>query len=220
MAVTQQPLTGTHQSAAAPWESYAAEMTTKHSAELEQAIADYSDRMYDTRATSNQNKEELHRQREMNEEISEQYQWARKDEYDDEAARIGTPMTHMTFINKLRSIGIECHYRQHVHLDKADLYIALTPGGEQTVQCWVQQGWMQELSVLNFDTYGVPLAERRRGWRTPLLQLILKGVITEEKANKLFGRPKITDAYHRYNASLQAFRNNGNSLTLHGEESQ
>jgi len=214
----QPAVTGTHTSTAAPWETYAAEMSTKMSKQLELAVEEYAERVYDSNFASNENKEELHRQKEMNDELSEQYQWATKEEYDDAQARVGTPMTHTEFISRLRKAGVECHYRQHVHLDKADLYVALTPGGEQTVQCWVQQGWMQELSVLNFDDHGVPLAERRRGWRTPLLQLILKGIITEEKANKLFGRPKVTDAYHRYNASLQAFRNNGNKLTLHGEE--
>lgn len=204
-------LTGTHQSAAAPWESYAAEMTSKNSADLEAAIAEYSERIYDTPA-SNQNKEELCRQKEMSDGLSEEYQWVKKEEYEDAKAREGIPMTHADFISKLRSAGVECHYKQHVHKDKADLYVALTPGSEPTVQCWVQQGMVPELSIMTFDEHGVPLAERRRGWRTPLLQLILKGIISEDKANKTFGKPKVTKQFHRYNSTLQAFRNAGNSL--------
>lgn len=209
-------LTGTHQSNAAPWESYAAEMTTKHSAELEQAIADYSDRMYDTRATSNQNKEELHRQKEMSDELSEQYQWATPDEYADPGARVGTVMDHATFLTKLREAGVACHYRQHPLADRATLYYQppRAPGADFEIGCWAQLGMMPELSIMTFDSHGVPLSERRRGWRTCLLQLILKGAISEDKANKQFGRPKVTEQYHRYNSTLQAFRNNGSSLQL------
>ena len=71
---------------------------------------------------------------------------------------------------------------------------------------------------MKFDDHGVPLSERMRGWRTCLLQLILKGFITEATANKVFGAPKVTEQYHRYNALLQSFRNNGNSLRLHDDE--
>jgi predicted molibdopterin-dependent oxidoreductase YjgC len=65
---------------------------------------------------------------------------------------------------------------------------------------------------MNFDDHGVPLAERRRGWRTVLLQAILKGVITEEKANKEFGKPRQDAAFDRYNGLLKAFRDAGSSL--------
>jgi hypothetical protein len=76
----------------------------------------------------------------------------------------------------------------------------------------VQIGQMPELSIMNFDDHGVPTNERRRGWRTCLLQMILKGLISEEKANEVFGKPKTIQAFHRYNAMLLAFRNAGNRL--------
>jgi hypothetical protein len=71
---------------------------------------------------------------------------------------------------------------------------------------------MPELSIMNFDEHGVPLAERMRGWRTCLLQLILKSAITEEKADEIFGSPKTTAAFHRYNSTLQGFRNVGGRI--------
>lgn len=64
--------------------------------------------------------------------------------------------------------------------------------------------------MMRFDEHGVPLAEKYRGWRTPLLQLILKGVISQKKAEEAFGKPPTTPAFHRYNALLQSYRNNGN----------
>lgn len=207
-------LTGTHLSARAPWESYAAEMDTKMSPELAAAVAQYAERRYDDSLSSNQAKEELHRQREFNDEIAKQYQWVRPEEYEDIEPRIGTVMTHAQFITRLRKAGVVCFYRQHPHPDKAGLWVNRNGFYDEPLEaaCWVQVGQMPELTIMNFDEHGAPLAERRRGWRTCLLQMILKGLITEEKANKFFGRPKATVAYSRYNSTLQAFRNAGNRL--------
>lgn len=207
-------LTGTHTSTANPWDSYASEMDTKMSVELEAAVAEYAERVYESDQTSSENKEELHRQKEMNDDISKEYQWLNPEEYKDQTARIGQVMSHSEFITKLRQAGLACWYVQHPQPQKATLLVSRTGSGEREVACWVQQGQMPELSMMRFDNHGVPLDERRRGWRTPLLQLILKDYITEERANKVFGKPKQTEQYHRYNSTLQAFRNNGNSLTF------
>ena len=71
---------------------------------------------------------------------------------------------------------------------------------------------MPELSIMNFDDHGVPLAEKNRGWRTCLLQLILHSHISQKKADEVFGKPKNTPAFHRYNSTLQSFRNQGGRL--------
>lgn len=47
-----------------------------------------------------------------------------------------------------------------------------------------------EWSVMRFDEYGVPTNEKFHGWRTALLALITKGVITKTQAHKAFGKPK------------------------------
>ena len=212
------PLTGTHTSTAAPWESYAAEMTTKMSAELEAAVAEYAERCYEADQSSSENKEELHRQKEMSDELSKEYQWIKPEEYADFGARIGVVMTHAEFITKLRQAGLHCWYTQHPQAQKATLLVQTHSSLPPEVACWVQIGQMPELSIMRFDDHGVPLDERRRGWRTPLLQLILKGYITEEKANKTFGRPKETPQFHRYNSTLKAFRDNGSSLDVREDE--
>lgn len=212
MEQTQLTGQGTRLSEKNPWDTYAAEMDTKMTADLASAVAEYSERRYEENNTSSENKEELHRQREINDEIAKEYQWLKPDEYEDLGARIGRVMDHAAFITKLRDAGINCHYRQHPHADKAVLYTTKYSSVEPEIACWVQIGQMPELSVMNFDDHGAPLAERRRGWRTCLLQLILKGIITEEKANKVFGLPKETEQFHRYNSTLQSFRNVGSSL--------
>lgn len=209
-----QALTGTHQNQEInPWDAYAAEMVEKLDPNMEAAIAAYAEHMYEEDQTSNENKEELHRQQEINQEIAKEYQWLTPEEYADAEARVGVPMNHAEFIRLLRKSGVTCYYRVHPHPDKVTLLYTKNPGSESLeVGCWVTYGYMPELSMMSFDAQGAPLAERRRGWRTCLLQLILKGVITEEQSNKVFGRPDVTPQYHRYNSILQAFRNAGNSL--------
>jgi len=210
-----QTISGTFTEDINPWDAYAAEMIEKLDPNLEAAIAAYAENMYEEDQTSAQNKEELHRQQEINQEIAKEYQWLTPEEYADAEARVGTIMNHAEFIGLLRKAGVICYYRAHVHADKVTLLYTKNPGSEALeVGCWVTYGYMPELSMMNFDHQGAPTNERRRGWRTCLLQLILKGVITEEQANKIFGRPDVTEQFHRYNSTLQAFRNNGNSLTM------
>lgn len=207
-----QKLTGTHQNQDInPWDAYAAEMIEKLDPNMEAAIAAYAEHMYEEDATSAQNKEELARQREINQEVAKEYQWLTPDEYADVEARVGIPMNHAELISLLRKAGIQCYYRAHVHPDKVSLLV-VDKQGQFDNACWATYGYMPELSMMNFDHHGAPLAERRRGWRTVLLQLILKGYLTEEKANKVFGKPDVTPQYHRYNSILQSFRNAGSSL--------
>ena len=204
---------GTRLSERAPWESYETEMTgPKMSPELAAQVAAYSEKRYQDAPTSSESQEVLAENREINAEIAKQYQWLNPSDYADVEARIGKVMTHAEFITKLRQSGVTCFYRQHPHADKATLVWCPNGCGEPEVACWVQLGQMPELSIMNFDQYGAPLAERRRGWRTPLLQMILKGIITEETANKVFGKPRNDAAFARYNSMLQEFRNAGNKL--------
>jgi hypothetical protein len=98
-----------------------------------------------------------------------------------------------------------CWYVQHPQPQKAVLLIQRGIN-EPEIACWVQQGQMPELSIMRFDERGIPLDERRRGWRTALLQLIIKGFLTEEDANTVFGRPGQSEAFNRYNMTLYEFR--------------
>ena len=207
-----QKLQGTRLSETAPWESYNSELDTKMSPELAAQVAEYSLKHYTDAPVGNEAKEILAQLQEENTENAREFQWLKPEEYADLGARIGRVMNHEEFITHLRGAGIHCHYKQHPHPDKAVLWVSKDGIAEHEVACWVQVGQMPELSIMNFDRYGVPLAERRRGWRTCLLQIILKGILTEEKANKTFGKPRQDAAFDRYNSTLQAFRNAGSSL--------
>lgn len=203
---------GTRLQEQAPWDSYDTEMTPKMSPELAQQVAAYSEQRYKDAPQSSESQEVLAENREINEGIAKQYQWLNPSDYADVEARIGRVMSHADLITKLRQAGVTCFYREHPHKDKLTLLYLPQSGKELEVACWAQFGQMPELSIMNFDQYGAPLAERRRGWRTCLLQIILKGIITEDKANEVFGKPGQTKAFDRYNSLLQAYRNAGSSL--------
>jgi hypothetical protein len=202
---------GTRKSERAPWETYGEQMDNDPdiTPELQKQIDEYSKNYHDT--SSEQNKEELARWQEQNQDIAKEYQWVSPEEYADEGARVGTPMHSSVFVSKLQSLGIRCWYTPHPQPRKLTL-IYTQKGMDAQVGCWVQSGFMPELSIMSFDDHGVPLAEKFRGWRTPLLQLILKHVITEKQADELFGPPKTTPAFHRYNQTLQSFRNVGGRI--------
>lgn len=194
---------GTRLSSKAPWETYDAEMGVKESAQLEAEIADYSSRRHEK--SSSQNEEELCRQREFANESAKEYQFIKPGEYADEGPRVGRVMSHAEFINTLRKAGIRCWYRQHPQHDKVTLLCSKSSVQEPEVACWVQFGQMPEYSFMNFDEHGVPLAEKRRGWRTCLLQMILKGFISEQYAKKVFGEAR-GPASSRFNSTLYAWR--------------
>lgn len=204
-------LQGTRNSDKPSWQTYDEEMMGDiEDPALLAAMAEYAERVSDAKP-SNQTQEELARLKEGADEQAKEYQWLSPEEYANEGDRIGHIMHSVVFLNKLRKAGVNCWYRQHPQAGKITLVVqreALPP----EVGCWCQVGFAPELSIMRFDEHGVPLAEKYRGWRTPLLQLILKGVITEKKADEIFGKPPITKAFHRYNSTLQRFRNAGSRL--------
>lgn len=195
---------GTRLENAAPWETYDAAVDQEVSPELAGQIADYATRYHDN--SSNQNKEELARWKEINDASMGEYKWCTAEEYADVQARVGRIINHADLITRLRKIGLRCWYRQHPHTDKVTLDVLRNDWVKPEVGCWVKYGWMPEYTVMGFDDHGVPLAERYRGWRTCLLQLILKGMITETIAHKEFG-PAERCCAERYNSIMYGLRN-------------
>lgn len=200
---------GTVATDTAPWMSWEDEMDDGMSAELAAQVEEYARNRYEEDQSSSETKELLAMMKENNDENAEGYQWLKKADYANEEERTGRVLHSAEFITilrkALRSTDTRVFYKQHLHNDKAVL--VFTKGQLEEIGCWVQQGNMPELSIMRFDEHNVPTNEKRRGWRTCLLQLILKGVISEQSADKYFGKPKLTAAYSRYNAQVHAFRN-------------
>lgn len=198
---------GTRLSDVPPWMTYASEFDQRLDPQLAAEVEEYSKRKHER--TSNQAKEELHRQKEINDEVSKQYQFLHPSEYADEGPRVGKIMHSSELINTLRNkCKVNCWYRDHPQPKKLTLlvqpsFFATLP---PSVGCWVQAGYMPEYSIVRFDQYGVPLDEKYRGWRTVLLQLIIKGIITEGTANTIFGKA-YGPASSRYLSTLKSLRN-------------
>lgn len=187
-----------------PWDTYMSEQTL--TPEMEKAVAAYAENVHDD--SSNQTKEELARWQEGNQEVAKEYQWCTPEEYADIQMRFGRIMSHDQLITRLRDeCKLKVYYRQHPHTDKLTLVYSDSFGIKKPeVACWVQRGWMPEYTIMGFDDHGVPLAEKYRGWRTVLLQLILKGIVTVEVAHKVFGEANLPCS-DRYNSILHSWKN-------------
>lgn len=179
---------------------------------LLEAIAEYAERISDAKPTQ-ETLETYAERKEYNDNVAREYQWVTPDEYADGGARIGRIMHSSAFIIRLQRAGVKCWYRRHPQPGKMTLVVqpkqaTLPP----EVGCWVQGGFMPELSIMRFDDHGVPTTEKNRGWRTCLLQLILKSHISQQVADEVFGKPPTTEAFHRYNNTLRVFRDQGGRL--------
>lgn len=190
--------------------TYDEELTPDQDPALLEAMAEYASRVSDA-APSSQTKDEMARLKQASDEAAREYQWLSPEEYRNEGDRIGRIMHNVVFLNLLQKAGVKCWYRNHPQAGKITLIVQKLELPAE-VGCWCQAGFAPELSIMRFDEHGVPTTEKYRGWRTPLLQLILKGFITEKKAVEVFGKVPVTPAFARYNATLQAFRNAGNRL--------
>jgi hypothetical protein len=198
---------GTRKSDKAPWETYGQELSETLSPELEAAIAEYASRDPHTH-TDSQTVEEHARIKEENDNIAREYQWLSPEEYKDEKARIGEIMHSSELIKKLtEECGLTAQYRSHPQPKRITLLVDSTNGIRGLeVACWVQFGYMPEYSIINVDDHGVVLQEAYRGWRTVLLQLLVKKMVTEEVVTRVFG-PAVGPASNRYNQILQGMRN-------------
>ena len=201
-----QAMQGTRKSEKAPWETYNDQMTERLDPELEAAIAEFAS--HDPHGhTDSQTDEELCRVKEENDNLARDYQWLNPGEYEDEKARIGRIMHSSELIKKLtEECGISARYRPHPQPKRITLLVDTSQGIKgMEVACWVQFGYMPEYSICNFDDHGVVLQEAYRGWRTVLLQLLVKHMIDEETINRVFGEA-VGPAARKYLEISRAFR--------------
>lgn len=67
----------------------------------------------------------------------------------------------------------------------------------------LQAPYSPEWSLMDFDKYGIPTRERYHGWRTALLALMRRHVITRDQAHEAFGAPIVNDASVWYRQQIQ-----------------
>ena len=82
------------------------------------------------------------------------------------------------------------------------------PDGTRVPKCLTSLQWDcgPEWSLMHFDQFDVPVAERYRGWRTALMVLITNGVLTEEEVERAFGPVVLNEASELYRQTLQSHR--------------
>lgn len=121
--------------------------------------------------------------------------WENQEDFMDDDARKGRWMHHSEFLSKLREITdnlliidgrfvgdlavYRVYDRPQPHLD----------GKNFEYLFYIPMGWMPEASLIEFDAMAIPVRERQRGWRTPLLRLIKARLVREEDVERSFGRP-------------------------------
>lgn len=187
------------------WETYADEIVGKDSAELDAAVAEYAKHRHEGLGTA-QSEETLAEWKEGNAAIAREYQFVKPEDYKDEAARVGRIMGHDEFILILRKkLNLKCFYREMGHPQKIALWVVRAEGTPAESMGFVKRGLTTELSIMRFDDHGVPLDEKFRGWRTVLMNLVMKGFLKEHDVRRVFGRAK-GPASEKYNAFMQQFR--------------
>lgn len=204
-----QAVQGTRKDSRAPWETYSESLDEVLSPELEAAIEEFAS--HDPHgSTDSQTQEELCRVKEENDNAAREYQWLSPDEYKEEGARIGSIMHSTELIKKLtEQCGVVARYRNHPQPKRVTLLVDTSNGTQpMEVACWVQLGYMPEFSICNFDDHGVILQEAYRGWRTVLLQMFMKQMLTVETATRIFGEAR-GPAAGKYLQITQSLRTSG-----------
>lgn len=189
------------------FDTYGDDILGKDTPEMEKAVEEYSLRRHE--GSSEQNREELARWQEENYEMVSEYRFLDPKEYKDIKPRIGRILGYDEFISILRNdCGLTCFYREMGHPQKLALWVkrsSISPDAE--CACWIQRPFMIEYEVPSFDSKDLPTGTRFRGWRTCLLQMRIKDMITEERINKVFGQAT-GPASARYLRTMQSLRNN------------
>lgn len=145
--------------------------------------------------------------REVSDKMTRRYRMDDQEDLINELARKVNPIRTREFIEKLRRNGISCYTIDNGLSGTVGLW-AFKPNTDHVIPvCMLQVPAMWEWSVLRLDKRGLPAGESYRGWRTVEMQLIEKGIISEDEAHKIFGRPVDGPVSRRFRRNLYWLRN-------------
>lgn len=187
------------------FDTYADDVVGQDTPEMQRAIEQYALNRHEH--GSAETEETLARMREENYNSVSEFRFLDPSEYAELGPRIGQVYSHDEFISKLRKIGLTCFYREMGHDQKLALWVQKDGMTEPQVAGWVQRPFMIEYEVVAFDDKGLPTGSKHRGWRSVLLQMRMKEMITEAQINKHFGQAS-GPASARYLSTMQSLRNN------------
>lgn len=154
-------------------------------------------------------KEAFAAEKEISDEMAEQYKIEDQEDLTNRKARMVNPMATRDFIAKLRAHGVKCFTVDNGFPKQTVALWCIPPKVRSRARyiCYMQVPAMYEWSVLRVDPWGKPIGEDFRGWRTVIVQLIEKEILTEEEAHKIFGPPSHNKIFSRYHRSLWEIRN-------------
>ena len=146
--------------------------------------------------------------REVSERKTRRYRMDDQELLLNEEARKVNPIRTRDFIEKLRSAGVKCYTIDSGFPPATVGLWAFKPRTDHVVPvCYLQVPAMYEWSVLRLDKRGLPSGEAYRGWRTVESQLVEKGIVSEARANEIFGRPVDGEVSRRFRRNMFWFRN-------------
>lgn len=134
--------------------------------------------------------------RSSNLEAVRDFRWLEQEEL--ATYRPGRILHRNTFLELVRRIRPDAFYNDYSQLGLRGLNVL--EDNQPTFVLSVQDGQMLEWSQMRLDDHHIPTNEIYRGWRTVLLELIIKGLASEDQVRKVFGDPSGPRAprWHRH----------------------
>lgn len=152
-------------------------------------------------------KESFQAEKEQSDDMVKSFRMEDQELLVDAKARLVNIKRARDLIKTLRDNGVRCFTVQNGHPQQVGLWCCPPDSQEMQYVCYLQVPFMPEWSVLRLDRHGLPNGEDYRGWRTMIMQLIQKGILTEKKAHRIFSTPTDGIVSRRYRRSLYFYRN-------------
>lgn len=135
----------------------------------------------------------------------------------DDIGRIGRVMDAENFLQKLKTLLPGLRWIPGQVAGDISVYLMSNKPEHQPLgyhYLWyVPDGIIPEFSLHEWDEVrNFPVKEKKRGWRTPLLRCILADMVSEEDAERVFGRPPENGPSELWYRRLYAKRNKLNTL--------
>jgi len=153
-------------------------------------------------------KESFAEEKQKSDKMGKQYRWADQEMLTNKVARRINGINSRDFIEKkLKANGIVAHafasqWRNHGGGPTVGLWCIPPSRSKLRYVCYMDVPMMFEWSILKLDNHGLPSGEESRGWRTVVVQLVEKDIITEKQCHKIFGVPGANAISARYYRSL------------------
>lgn len=118
--------------------------------------------------------------------------WKHQFDYMNDAARFINPLHHSEFLYRLkRALPNSLYFMDGRIAGDISVYRVFgrpqEDGSTYRYLWYIPSGYMPSYSLYEFDARDVPIRERIRGWRTPLLRLLKSRMLTEDRCRKYFG---------------------------------